>query len=95
MSSGRKIRFQLARLHYQTIVFSFRASAMRDIGLALIVGGVALALSGLIFLIPTERRSRASAKSFEDSQAEIEYYLREMRKERGETSTETGKITRR
>jgi hypothetical protein len=55
---------------------------MKALGLSMIVGGVAFLLSGLIFLLPTERKLSARNHSFEESQAEIEYYLSQMRKKR-------------
>ena len=55
---------------------------MKALGLSMIVGGVACLFSGLIFLLPTERKLSARNHSFEESQAEIEYYLSQMRKER-------------
>ena len=54
---------------------------MKALGLSMIVGGVAFLFSGLIFL---KRKVSARKHSFEESQEEIEYYLRQMRKERGE-----------
>ncbi|SHH48227.1 hypothetical protein SAMN05443248_4945 [Bradyrhizobium erythrophlei] len=57
---------------------------MKALGLSMIVGGVAFLFSGLIFLMRTERKVSARKHSFEESQEEIEYYLRQMRKERGE-----------
>jgi hypothetical protein len=57
---------------------------MDSFGIALIVGGMAFLCAGLIFLIPVERKLTSSNGSFEESQERIEYYLREMRKERGE-----------
>ena len=50
----------------------------------MIVGGMAFLFSGLIFLLPTERKLSAREHSFEESQEEIEYYLRQMREERNE-----------
>jgi hypothetical protein len=55
---------------------------MKALGLSMIVGGVACLFSGLIFLLPTERKLSARKHSLEESQAEIEYYLSQMRKER-------------
>jgi hypothetical protein len=56
---------------------------MGTVGIALVVGGMALLFSGLIFLIPVSS-SRHPQESFEDSQERIEQYLRAMRKNRGE-----------
>ena len=55
---------------------------MKALGLSIIVVGVALLFSGLIFLLPTQRKLSARKHSLEESQAEIEYYLGQMRKER-------------
>jgi hypothetical protein len=57
---------------------------MGPVSLALIVGGMALVLSGLIFCIPFRGRRPAPRESFEDSQERIEQHLREMRSSRGE-----------
>jgi hypothetical protein len=57
---------------------------MKALGLSMIIGGVAFLFSGLIFLLQTERKLSARERSFEESQEEIEYHLRQMRKERGE-----------
>jgi hypothetical protein len=57
---------------------------MKALGLSMIVGGMAFLFSGLIFLLPTERKLSARKHSLEESQEEIEYHLRQMRKERGE-----------
>jgi hypothetical protein len=59
-------------------------SKMSMLGFALIAGGMACLCSGLIFLIPVERKHISSTDSFEESRERIEYYLRQMRKERGE-----------
>jgi hypothetical protein len=52
---------------------------MTALGLAMIVGGVAFLLSGLIFLLPTGRKQSARDRSFEQAQQEIEFYLNQMR----------------
>jgi hypothetical protein len=57
---------------------------MGTVGLALVVGGMALLFSGLVFLIPLGGRRPPSRESFEDSQRRIEQYLREMRESRDE-----------
>jgi Na+-transporting methylmalonyl-CoA/oxaloacetate decarboxylase gamma subunit len=57
---------------------------MKALGLSMIVGGMAFLFSGLIFLLPTERKLSAREHSFGESQEEIEYYLRQMREERNE-----------
>jgi hypothetical protein len=57
---------------------------MDTLGIAFIVGGSAFLCSGLLFLLPTERKLSSSDKSFEESQAQIEYYLSELRNHRDE-----------
>jgi hypothetical protein len=59
-------------------------SKMSVLGFTLIVGGMACLCSGLIFLIPVERKHASSKDSFEESRERIEYCLWEARKERGE-----------
>jgi hypothetical protein len=54
---------------------------MGTLGMALVIGGMALLFSGLVFLIPDRGRRPPSQESFEDSQKRIEQYLREMRGE--------------
>jgi hypothetical protein len=55
---------------------------MKALGLSMIVGGMAFLLSGLIFLLPTARKRSERKHSLEESQAEIEYHLSQLRKER-------------
>jgi len=50
----------------------------------MIVAGVAFLFSGLIFLLPIERRLSARDQTFEESQKEIARHLEQMRSERGE-----------
>jgi hypothetical protein len=57
---------------------------METLGVALLVGGMAFLFSGLIFLLPTERKLSSRMESFEDSQQQIEYYLSKMRKQSGD-----------
>ena len=57
---------------------------MGTVGMALVVGGMALLFSGLIFLLPVRGVRPVTRESFEDSQERIEQYLREMRRSRGE-----------
>lgn len=57
---------------------------MNALGLSMIVGGVAFLFSGLIFLLPIERRLSAGDQTFEESQKEIARHLEQMRSERGE-----------
>jgi len=54
---------------------------MNMLGVALLVGGMAFLLSGLVCLLPTERKHSSRIESFEDSQQQIEYYLSQMRKQ--------------
>jgi hypothetical protein len=60
---------------------------MGTVGLALVVGGMAILFSGLVFLIPVSGSRRSSQESFEDSQKRIEQYLREMRKDKDRDET--------
>jgi hypothetical protein len=57
---------------------------MGTVGMALVVGGMALLFSCLIYLIPVRGRRPAPHESFEDSQERIEQHLREMRRSRDE-----------
>ena len=57
---------------------------METLGVALLVGGMVFLFSGLVFLLPTERKLSSRMESFEDSQQQIEYYLSEMRKQSGD-----------
>jgi hypothetical protein len=57
---------------------------METLGVALLIGGMAFLFSGLIFLLPTERKLSSRLESFEDSQQQIEYYLSKMRKQSGD-----------
>jgi hypothetical protein len=59
-------------------------TTMDSVGITLIVGGMAFLVSGLIFLIPIERKLYSSLETFEEGQERIEYYLAQMRDERGE-----------
>jgi hypothetical protein len=54
---------------------------MNALGVSLIVGGMALLFSGLIFLLPIEGKVAGKRRSFEESQKEIEYYLGQMQRE--------------
>ena len=56
---------------------------MGTVGMALVVGGMALLFSGLIFLIPVRGARPVSQESFEHSQEWLEQHL-EMRRNRGE-----------
>jgi len=64
----------------------FRFRQMDTLGLGLIVGGAALLCSGLIFLLPRERKAVSSQPSVDGNIEEIEGNLRQLRKERGEES---------
>jgi hypothetical protein len=55
---------------------------MGTVGVALVVGGMALLFSGLIFLLPFRGKRPPPRESFEESQQRIEQYLREMRSDR-------------
>ena len=57
---------------------------MDALGSCLIVGGVAFLLSGLLFLLPTERKLSSSRESFEENLERTEYYLQQMREDRHE-----------
>jgi hypothetical protein len=62
---------------------------MNSIGIGLIIAGGAFVCSGLIFLLPSERKLLSIADSFEESRERIEYYLwqineEEMREKRKE-----------
>ena len=50
----------------------------------MIVAGMAFLISGLIFLLPIERKLPTRDQTFEESQKEIERHLEQMRSERGE-----------
>jgi len=55
---------------------------MGTVGIALVVGGMALLLSGLIFLMPFSGKRPPPRESFEESQQRIKQYLAEMRRDR-------------
>jgi hypothetical protein len=57
---------------------------MDTLGVALLVGGMAFLFSGLVFLLPTERKLSSRMESFEETQQQIEYYLSQMRKQHGD-----------
>jgi hypothetical protein len=54
---------------------------------------MAFLVSGLVSLLPTERKLSALEESCEESQEEIEHYLRQMRKDRGQGAS-TGCVVR-
>ena len=55
---------------------------MNALGLSLIVAGSAFLVSGLIFLLPSERKLSEQVKSFEESQLELNDRLAQFRKPR-------------
>ncbi len=57
---------------------------METLGFALVVGGAAFLCSGLISLLPLERRRTSATKSFQENREEIENHLQYFRSERGE-----------
>jgi len=59
---------------------------MDPLGLALIVGGAAFVVSGLVFLLPGARRQREQEETIEESREQIEFHLREMRRDQGDLS---------
>jgi hypothetical protein len=56
---------------------------MDNVGVALVVGGMAFLFSGLIFLIPVRGGRPEPKESLEDSQEQIEQYLRKVHRDRG------------
>jgi hypothetical protein len=58
---------------------------MGTVVLALAVGGMALLFSALLYLIPIRGSRPAPDESFEESQQRIRRYLREIRREHGES----------
>ncbi|MCP4616978.1 MAG: hypothetical protein GY844_11125 [Bradyrhizobium sp.] len=59
---------------------------MDPLGLALIVGGTAFVVSGLVFMLPASRRRREQQETIEESREEIEFHLRTMRRDQGDWS---------
>ena len=59
---------------------------MRELGLALLVGGAAFLVSGLIFLVPARLGRSARQRDVEESREEIDRQLRDLRRERGDLS---------
>ena len=57
---------------------------MNTIGVAMIVCGMALLFSGLISLLPTERKLSTSNESIEASREKIVYFLAQIRKHRSQ-----------
>jgi hypothetical protein len=58
---------------------------MEALGWSLIAGGLALIVSGLIFLLPM-RRKQSAQQNVEQTVKEIDDQLHEMRRGRGDTS---------
>ena len=59
---------------------------MEALGWSLIAGGLALLVSGLIFVLPIRRNQSAQQENIEQTIEEIDDRLHEMRRERGDTS---------
>jgi len=59
---------------------------MDPVGLALLVGGAALVVSGLVFLLPFRRQQIEQQETFQESIDRIDHHLQEMRRERGDLS---------
>jgi hypothetical protein len=51
---------------------------MQTIGIAMVVGGMALLIYGWMFRLPTQRKVISSRESFDESQARFEHYLRQV-----------------
>src|ERR1700761_8042883 len=85
-ASNRDISQTLQRV---VLNYAFGISFMDALGTALVVGGAAFFLSGLIFLIPVRRSRTASehdftAEPFEDRRNQVEQHLSDLRRTRGE-----------
>lgn len=59
---------------------------MSTLGVALLVGGAAVFVSALLFLLPVRRKQSVQREAFNESIEKIDYYLREMRRQRGDLS---------
>lgn len=57
---------------------------MHALGISLLVGGAAFLLSGLVFLLPAGRKPSSEPETLEESQAQIEFHLEQLRKRRNE-----------
>jgi hypothetical protein len=57
---------------------------MNALGISLLVLGLAFLLSGLIFTLLDGRKRSAPKESFDESQERTNYYLQQMREERGD-----------
>ena len=54
---------------------------MSTFGLTLLMGGAALLISGLRFLLPLGRKEKRQLKTFEESIDRLDFHLSEMRRE--------------
>jgi len=59
---------------------------MEALGWSLITGGLALLVSGLIFVLPIRRNQSAQQENIEQTIEEIDGQLHAMRRDRGDTS---------
>lgn len=59
---------------------------MDPLGLALIVGGAALVVSGLVFLLPGPRKPATRRPTIDESREQIDHRLQQMRRRRGDLS---------
>jgi hypothetical protein len=59
---------------------------VNSLGLALVVGGAALFVSGLVFLLPVRRKQLRQEENFQESIDRIDHHLKEMRREHGDLS---------
>ena len=59
---------------------------MNPLGLALLVGGAALLVSGLVFLLPVRRKQLEQHETFQEGIDSIDHHLHEMRRVRGDLS---------
>ena len=57
---------------------------MDSIGLALMIGGFALVVSSIIFLVPNGRERSAEQAKTDESLEAINHYLREIRQQRND-----------
>jgi hypothetical protein len=51
---------------------------MNELGTSLLVGGMALLCSGLIFLLPVPSKKPVNRATIEEDQARAEYYLQQL-----------------
>jgi hypothetical protein len=51
---------------------------MNELGTSLMVGGMALLCSGLIFLLPVPSKKPVNQPTIEEDQARAEYYLQQL-----------------